>query len=83
MSKGNIEAPLGLGEVVADGVADKVRRGTQVELVHRAGTVGFDRLHADVEDVADLLVDLALGDQLDHLPLAVGEATFELIRLRL
>jgi hypothetical protein len=35
--------------------------------------MGLDRLHADVEDVADFLVDLALGDELDDLALAMGE----------
>ncbi|MBM7404725.1 hypothetical protein EDF69_000291 [Sphingomonas sp. JUb134] len=35
----------------------------------------LDRLHADIQDEADLLVDLTFGDQLDHFALPVGQSS--------
>ena len=45
-----------------------------VELVHQMLAVLLDRLDADVQLGRDLLVGLALGDQLEDLQLARGQA---------
>ena len=59
--------------MIADGVAHQFGGGTQLELLHRRGAVGLDRLDADLEQIRNLLVDLALGDQLDDFALAVRQ----------
>ena len=44
-----------------------------VELGHQIGAVLFDRLHAQAEVVGDVLVRIALGDEFQHLALAVRQ----------
>src|SRR5688572_29776717 len=45
----------------------------EVELAHGGGAVRLHRLDADVQDIGDLLVAVALGDELDHPALARGQ----------
>jgi hypothetical protein len=60
----------GLHDVIAHGVQHELGSRSQIELVHHRSAVGFYGLDADVEHVGDLLVDLALGDELDDLAFA-------------
>src|SRR5260370_32050662 len=59
--------PLRQYQPVPDRVADQLGGGVDVELAHRGRAVGLHRLDADAEQVRDLLVAVALGDELNHL----------------
>jgi len=59
-----------LDDAPRDGVAREAGRIVDVQLVHQVLPVLLDRLDADVEPGRDLLVGLALGDQLDDLQFA-------------
>ena len=63
----------GLGDLVADGVADDVGGGVEVELAHQVGAVRIGGLDADAEHLGNFLGGLALGDELDDLALAWGQ----------
>src|SRR5437773_4497308 len=53
--------------------AHDLRRVVEVELLHDVLAVRLHRVDAHREDDRDLLVGLALGDELQHLAFAVGE----------
>src|SRR3546814_483758 len=74
---------LGANDNIPNGITDEIRGGPQIELVHDARAMGFDRLDGDIERVPDLLVDLPFRDHLDNLPFAVRQAAFHALRLRL
>jgi hypothetical protein len=63
----------GLDQAFADGVANEPRRLVDVELAHDGRAVRIGRLHADTEDLGDLLRRLALGDELQDFALALAE----------
>src|SRR5438552_9510766 len=50
-----------------------LRRVVEVELLHGVLAVALDGVEAHREEIGDLLVGLALGDELEHLALAIGE----------
>jgi hypothetical protein len=49
------------------------RRVTDVELAEDVADVAFDGLGAEHEQLADTAVGVALGHELEHFALAVGE----------
>jgi len=60
-------------EAVFDGQADEAGGLVYVELGHEVGAVLLDGLLAEVEVTGDGRVRVALGDELEHFPLAGGE----------
>ena len=63
----------GLYEPAADGVAGEFDAVAHAELFEDVRAVALDRLLGDEEHLADLLVGVRLGDELDDLLLARGE----------
>src|SRR5262245_6910793 len=63
----------GHDQAVPDREADEIGGVVQLELLQDVLAVRIDRADADVEQRSHFLVRLAFGDQLQHLPLAVGE----------
>src|SRR5262245_61403188 len=58
---------LGLHQPVADGVADDCGGRREIELAHRRRAMCFDRLDAEIENLAHFLVAVTFRDQLhDH-----------------
>ena len=55
---------LGGDEAVADGVTDQRGDIVNAEFIHHAGSMGFDRLDAEVELSTDFLAAEPLGDEL-------------------
>src|SRR5439155_79738 len=72
---------LGLDQATPNRVTDEARRLVDLELLHDPGPVGLRGLHADPEELGDLLGRLAFGHQLQHLPLARGERVGRYVRL--
>src|SRR5215216_4385255 len=64
---------LRLNEMVADGEADDVGQGIQVELAHHRGAMRLDRLDAEVQARRDGFVAVPLGQKLHDLAFARGE----------
>src|SRR4051794_23158545 len=64
---------LRLDEPAADRVAHELHAVAHAELAQQVAAVGLDGLLAEVEDLADLLVRVRLGDQLEDLLLARRE----------
>ena len=64
---------LGLNDLVADSVADEVRRGGDLQFAHDRSAMRLHRLEADVEDPRHLLVGVPLGNQLHDGALAAGD----------
>ena len=60
-------------EALTQGVADQVGAIAGMELAHDVSLVGLDGLHADEELLADALVRVTFGDELEHFALAAGE----------
>src|SRR5581483_4138093 len=60
-------------EPLTDGVDHRLHPGVQMELLEDVADVILDRVLGDVELLADLAIALALGDQLEHLELALRE----------
>src|SRR4051812_8726685 len=56
---------LRLDEAAADRVAHELHAVAHPELAQQVAAVGFDGLLAEVQDLADLLVRVRLGDQLE------------------
>ena len=50
-------------DATAQGIAEQVGLGTQAQLLHEMGAVGFDCAGADPQDSRDLRVRPALGSQ--------------------
>ena len=63
-----------LDDTLPNREVDELGPAVQAELVHQMLAVAHRGLHADVEEVGDVLVALPLGDELEHLLLTVGEA---------
>src|SRR5216683_535755 len=61
---------LWLHKALSKGVADELGGGMDVELAHRGGAMGLDRLDADAEQQRRPLVAVALGDELNDLAFA-------------
>src|SRR6058998_890026 len=57
----------------ADGVADQTGGGVDPQLEHDSAAVGLGGLHRDPQGLGDVLGGVALGDELQDLPLPVGE----------
>ncbi len=57
-------------DLVADGVANEVGYGMQIEFVHDVGPMRIHRLDADAKRDRNLFVGLAFGQELNNLPLA-------------
>src|SRR4051794_30708373 len=53
-----------LHQLVADGVADQPGGRVEVELAQGQGAMGLDGLGADAEEISDLLVGPAFGNEL-------------------
>src|SRR5262245_18311358 len=66
-------ARASMDDLLAHREANDLGRVVQIELLHDVLAVRLDRVDAHGEHGRDLLVRLALGDQLEHLALAVGE----------
>src|SRR3954449_5810246 len=64
---------LRLDEAAADRVAHELHAVAHPELAQQVAAVGLDGLLAEVQDLADLLVGVRLGDQLEDLLLARRE----------
>ena len=62
-----------LDEAFAEGQAGQVGAAAAAGLVPDPGQVGADGAHADVQELGDLRVGAALGDQGDHLPFPGAE----------
>jgi hypothetical protein len=60
---------LWLDQAFPKGVANELGDGMDVELAHRGRTMSLDRLDADAEQLRNLLVSVALGDELNHFTL--------------
>src|SRR5207253_3008784 len=60
-------------ELLAHGVDDRLHPRVQVQLLEDVAHVVLDRVLGDVEVLGDLAVAHALGHELQHLELAVGE----------
>src|SRR5438552_9813843 len=60
-------------ELLAHGVDDRLHPRMQVQLLEDVAHVVLDRVLGDVEVLGDLAVAHALGHELQHLELAVGE----------
>src|SRR6267142_3403754 len=72
------EPPLGQGssgldESASDGVADETGDLVDAELDHEVAPVGLRCLLGDSQNLGNLLRRLALGDELQDLPLSDGE----------
>src|SRR5688500_19545461 len=68
-----VDARSGLDEAAADRVARELDAVAHAELLEDVGPVRLDRLLADREQLGDLAVRVALGDELDDLLLARRE----------
>src|SRR6516162_9188588 len=64
---------LRLYHVAANGIAYQFGSRATPQFLHYCSTMCLDGLDADIEQVGNLLVELAFGDQLDDLPLAGGQ----------
>lgn len=53
--------------MIADGVADKLAGGVQIQFLHDMRAMIFNRPHAHLQDRRYLLVALPLGQKLDDL----------------
>ena len=58
---------------MGDGVFGQAGDGVDIELAHDALAMGLNRADANAEAVGDLLVEQPLGNQGEHLTLAVGQ----------
>ena len=67
-------ARSGGDDAVADGVAHQVGDVARADLPHDGRAVRLHRFHRHFEPPRDLLVAVPLGEQLQHLALARGEA---------
>src|SRR5437899_12886986 len=63
----------GLNKSSTNGVADQAGRDVDVEFSHEVTAVRLGRLEADVQGGGDLFGRVALGDELEHFPLARRE----------
>src|SRR5919106_3517493 len=63
----------GLDEPAADRVAGERDAVAQPELVENVLAVALNGVFAEVQHLGDLAAAVALGDQLDHLGLALGQ----------
>src|SRR4029079_12630084 len=70
-----------LDKLIPDGIANQVRRRSELQLTHGARAVRFHRFHAYVQTLRDLLVDPAFRDLLDNLALAVRQTARQSLRL--
>ena len=70
-----------LDQVVANGVTDQSRCRVEAELAHDGGAVRLDCLDAEIEDGGNLLVAMALGDQLNDTLLPVAQGLLDPMRL--
>jgi len=61
-------------DFVADGVEDEFGEGVEIELEHDVGAMGFGSVDADAEEVGDVLVAFAFGEELEDLAFARGDA---------
>src|SRR5208283_5305352 len=68
------ERRSGGDDFVADGVEDEFGEGVEIELEHDVGAMSFGGVDADAEEVGDLLVALAFGEELEDLAFARSEA---------
>src|SRR4029077_20738651 len=64
---------LEAGDAVGDRILGQVGSGMNVQLLHDAGLMELHCFHRHVEDRGDRLRAAALGDKLQHFPLARGE----------
>src|SRR3990172_11846114 len=61
-------------QATADGILHELRPVVHVQLLHEAGPVHLDGVDADDKLLGDLAVGVALGDELQDLPLPRAEA---------
>jgi hypothetical protein len=57
-------------------VPNQAGRGVDIELAHEMRAVRFGSLEGNAKRVGDLLGRVALGDELEHLALALTERLF-------
>ena len=63
----------GFDEALANSVAHQVCGLVQIELVHNPGAMAIGGFHANAKAGGHLFCGIALCDERDHLPLAVGQ----------
>ncbi len=68
------EKGSGGDDFVADGVEDEFGEGVEIELKHDVGAMGFGGVDADSEEVGDVLVAFAFGEELKDLAFTRSEA---------
>src|SRR3954451_15347025 len=68
---------LWLEQTLADRPPHQLDAIAHAQLAQDVGPVGLDGLLGQVQDVGDLPVRVRLGDQLDHLALAWGDAAID------
>jgi len=61
-------------DLFADGVVDEFREGVEIEFEHDVGAVGFGSVDADSEEIGNVLVAFAFGEQLKNFAFARREA---------
>ena len=71
--RGSRAAPLRVSvqEAVLKGVANELGAGGDAQLLHDVRSMGLGGAHRDVEQVGDLLVCMAQGEQAQHVALTV------------
>ena len=73
--KGNRIWPLHgrIDQAELDGKMDQFGGRVEIQFFHDIRPVGFDRTDADTEHIGNVFRVVSFADQLQHLPLAVGQ----------
>src|SRR5271157_3051432 len=71
--------PLSGDHALAHGIQNQFRRAVDIQLLHEVGTMGVDRMRAQVEQRSDVFCGFQLNDELQQFPFAGGEQIVRIV----